>query len=439
MTRSLFILKMSSSELAEAGVLGLEDYDPAESDHLDESASESEAFDAAGEFHLLAELRKVHILEELIVQENLLIRQLRCCEEELAAGEPPDANGPPGIGQEREAFQRRLEEEKREVEKLEESLDKERRAKRHEDGGARRVVKCSAMEKAGSETKEDRAICDELLSGSCRSQRTNSTPRETCSTEHLRAASGSDVAKEPQNPTSEPRDSDRLPDRQDDCFSAFHKTASDLKESPEEAGIQPRGYIPENQSDESRDGASSPSRVRPDVGAFDPGGNWRLPPEPEPGGEAPLPENCGDLAEHEHPPPSTELDPEDAAPDVGHDFVVDPNVKEPSSDDDDHTLAEKCNVSLDPLSETTTRGEDDASEVAEDVQTSSALLREQSAPRPPPDRPLKFDPGGGDERREDFADSVRGSGAMRGSGSPGIQAELNLNTREVHYVYTVMH
>ncbi|XP_068565129.1 uncharacterized protein si:ch211-241j12.3 [Cebidichthys violaceus] len=465
---------MSSSELAEAGVLGLEDYlDPAESDHLSEpgsagSASETKASEAAvgafrGRPDLLTELRKVHILEELIMEENLKIRELRSSEEnpevELSVGGPPDTSRPPSTSEEREAFQLQLEKEKREVEKLEKTLDKERKAKKHKDR-ARKVVKCSAMEKPRSENEEDRALCDELLSGSCRSQRTRPTPsvqkdsQEMCQTENVGAGSGPDVSEE-----ATPQDLVQPPDTQgqDDCSLAFNKSTSDLKEAPEE------GCVHGNKLDKSREDASSPSGMKPDVGAFDPGGNSHLPPVPEPR-RAPLPVNHGNLAEDEPPPyaelqdpapPSVAQDPglvqldaplENATPAVGHNCLVNPDVKEHTTNNNNnnnHALNEKCSVSLDHLSEVTAEEEEDASEVpacllatdlqpAEEVQTLSAA-HEQSAPQLPPDRPLEFDPGGRDERDEGFADGLRSSGAMRvsGSGSPGIQAQLNINMREM--------
>ncbi|XP_054473984.1 uncharacterized protein LOC129106788 [Anoplopoma fimbria] len=462
---------MSSSELAEAGVLGLEDYlDPAESDHLGSpgsagSESETKASEAAdGAFHsrpdLLTELRKVHILEELIMEENLKIHELRRCEEnpkeDLSVGEPPDTNKPPCLSKEREAFQLQLQKEKREVEKLEESLDEERKAKKHKDR-ARKVVKCSVLDRARSENKEDQALCDELLSGRCRSQRTHSKPldqndsQETQENDNIREVSGSDVAKE-----STPHDLIRPPDSQcqDDCSLAFIGATSDLKEAPEEEGIQPEGCIYGNKLDKSPEDASLISGLRPDDGGFDPGGKPHLPPVPEPK-MSPLPVNHDDLAEHQPPPHSTELQdpaqpsvaqdpgfalPENSTPPlINHDFVLNPNVKEHSNNNNNHALTEKLHVSLDRLSEITTKGEEDASVApecliatdlhpAEDVQTLSAA-DEQSAPQLPPDRPLEFDPGGGDEQREGFQRSE----VMRisGSGSPGIQAQLNINTREM--------
>ncbi|KAK1889153.1 Actin-3 [Dissostichus eleginoides] len=219
---------MSSSELAEAGVLGLQDdLDPAESDQLSEptsagsaggaQASEDEGLHTDTEvFHsrpdLLTELRKVHILDELIMEENMKIHKLRSCIEspEESASKPSITNE---ANKEREAFRVQLEKEKREVEKLEKSLDNEQRVKKHRDG-AKKVVKCSIMEKARSETKEDKALCDELLSGGCNgSLRTHPTAsvqtdpqgQDSCEAEHILL--DPDAAKE-----ATPQDLVQLPD-----------------------------------------------------------------------------------------------------------------------------------------------------------------------------------------------------------------------------------
>ncbi|XP_028460278.1 uncharacterized protein LOC114572744 isoform X2 [Perca flavescens] len=494
---------MSSSELAEAGVLGLEDYlDPAESDNLSEprstgSASEPKASEDDGHcaeaatgaetvaFHswpdLLTELRKVHVLDELIVEENLKIHQLRRCEENpeeaLSVSKPPDTNGPSSMSKEREAFRLQLEKEKREVEKLEESLNKERKVKKHKDA-ARKVVKCSIMEKARSENKKDQALCDELLSGSHnRSQRTHSTSlvlndsqaQDTCKTEHIKVLG-------PDTKEATPQDLVQLPDSQcqGDCSGAepsvlnraTFNIASDLKDPSEELGIQPQGCIHGKQLDESGENASSlTSEMRPEDGVFDPGRKLHLPPALKPR-KASLPVN-DNLAEHKSPDaaelqdpawPSVAQDPGfvqhdledkplDALPEnvnaaVSHTLDVNPNVKErsSSSNNNNHALTEKYN-------EISTKDEDDTPVVAAGLlqthldpakgfQTESPAdehPHQQAAPKPCPDQPLEFDPGGTDEQNEDLPDGVQSSEAMRisGSGSPGIQAQLNINMREM--------
>ncbi|XP_037606562.1 uncharacterized protein LOC119476946 [Sebastes umbrosus] len=582
---------MSSSELAEAGVLGLEDdLDPAESDLLSEprtgSASETkaseeddghctEAATGAEAFHsrpdLLTELRNVHVLDELIREENLKIHALRSCKEnsreELSVGKPPDTNGALSMSKEREAFRLQLEKEKREVEKLEKSLNKERNVKKRK-GGVRRVVKCSIMERARSESQEDQALCDALLSGN-RSQRTHSTSlvqndsqvQETCETESIPAVLGPDVAKEatPQDlvqlPDSQyqddccgaelsvfnlvplnsscdlkeapeevgiqpqgcidgnkldqalcdmllsgscsrsqrthstslvqddsqaqetcetesipavlgpdfakeatPQDLVQLPDfqYQDDCCGAEPSvvnlvplnSSSDLKDAPEEVGIQPQGCIDGHKLDRAGENASE---MRPDDGAFDPGGKSHLPPVPKPRLRASLPVNV-DLAERK-PPHSKESsvaqdlgfarpdrrdEPLDALPESVIP-AVNPNVKEQSNNNNNHALTETCSGSSQHLSnEITTEGEEDSSVVPAclpqtDLQPASEADQQSAAAELPPDQPREFDPGGGGEQNEEVPDGVQSSESMRipGSGSAGIQAQLNINMREM--------
>ncbi|XP_037305125.2 uncharacterized protein LOC119194817 [Pungitius pungitius] len=442
---------MSSSELAEAGVLGLEDYlSPADSDYLCESRSETEA--ATGAFHnepdLLTEIRKVQILDELIMEENLKIQDMRSCDGNPEE-EPVDTNGLSSMSKERQAFQLQLAKEKREVEKLEKSLDRERKAK--DKGRARRVVRCSVMEKARSQDKEDQEdlwLCDELLAGSCRSPSTppvHKDSQETCNTENVPAVSGPGVAKD-----ATPQDMVPPPDSQchGDCSLAFIKATSDVKEAAEEVVIQPQGSIYISKLDKSCEDASSPSGIEPDVGAFDPGGKSPEPPEQRP---AALPVNRDNLAEHE-PPPDTELQgparpagasdpalvtfagrPEDVGP-VASQTLVCPDVEERSCNNNNNNsvLTEKCSVSLEHLklnTEISAECEEDASEEAAEEDQTVPAAGGQSAPQLPPGRPLGFDPGG----RAEQAVGVQSSEAMRisGSGSPGLRAQLNINTREM--------
>lgn len=497
---------MSSSELDEAGVLGLEDYlVPAESDNLSEprstgSASETKASEDDGHctkatmgadtiaFHsrpgLLTELRKVHILDELIMEENLKIHKLRRCKEnpneELSGSKPLDTNGLSRMSKEREAFRLQLEKEKMEVEKLEKSLDKQRKVEKHKDR-ARKVVKCSIMEKAKTENKEDRALCYELLSGSCnRLQRTlsislvqnDSQAQDTCKTENIQAVLGPDVAKE-----ATPQDLVQLPDSQcQDHYSetepsVFNRTTlnstSDLKEPHEELVIQPQGCVYGKQLDGSGENAtmckpeaSLTPEMRPDDGAFDPGGKSHLPPMPKPR-KTSLPAK-DNLTEHETPH-STELQkpalssvaqdpcfvqldlqdepldtlPENVTPAISHNLVLNPNVKEHSSNNNNnnHALPEKCKVSLNHLSDMTSKVVS-ASLLETDLHPAEEVQTLSPADELPPDQPLEFDPSGRDELNDDMPGGVQSSETMRisGSGTPGIQAQLNINMREVHYV-----
>lgn len=491
---------MSPSELAEAGVLGLEDcIDPVEPENLSESRSTGSAGETkackddghctgnvtgadTAAFHsrpdLLTEFRKVHILDKLIIKENLKIHELRSSEKELSGGR--DTNELSTMSKEREAFRLQLEKEKREVERLEKSLVKECKVKKYKDR-ARKVVKCSIMGKARTENKEDRALCDELLSGICnRLQNTHSAAlvqhdsqaQDKCKTESVKAELSIEVAEE-----DTPQDLDQLPDSQCqelNCSesepSAFSRNAlnssSDLKE---EVGIHPVGCIYKKSSAEnasvSKPEVSLAGETRLDDGAFDSGGKSHLPPEPKQRA-VPLPVN-NDLAEHEMPHSSEVMNsaPSSAAQDptlmqldqqvntfdtllenVSHNLVLNPNVKEHSNNNNNnHALLEKCKVSLhhSNLPEMTTK--DEEGEPVTPVQTELHLTEEmktfspadecphqQSPLKLPPDLPLEFDPGGKDEQNEDLPNGVQSTEVMRVS--PGIQAQLNSKMREVSIV-----
>lgn len=465
---------MSSSELAEAGVLGLEDYLlPAESDglseprstasvsetkatndddgHCTEAATGADILASYSRQGLLTELRKVHVLDELIMEENLKIHMFRHKEkssEELSGSKPLDQNGP-SMSKEREAFRSQLEKEKGEVDKLEKSLDKEYKVKKQKDR-AKKVVKCSIMEKARTDNKDDRALCHK--------------------TEHIQAVLGPDGAKE-----ATPQDLVQLPDSpcQDHCSEAepsvFDRTTSDLKAPPEEVGVQPQGCVYGENATICKLEASLTPEMRPDDGAFDPGGKWHLPPVPKPR-KALLPVK-DNLVDNETPH-STELQipalssvardpviapldlqdttldalPENLTSSVGHSLVYNANVKEHSNNNNNHTLPEKFNVSLDDLSETTTKDKEDISAVPaclletdlHPVQENKNLSPVDECPPQglPPGQPLELDRSGKNEQNEDLPDDVQSSEGLRvsGSGSPGIQAQLNINMREVHYL-----
>ncbi|XP_039982148.1 uncharacterized protein LOC120789485 [Xiphias gladius] len=500
---------MSSSELMEAGVLGLEDYlHPAEYDNPSEprsTGSESETraseddghcTEAATEadtapFHsrqdLLTELRTVHILDELIMEENLKIHELRRCEEipnnKLSGSKPSDTNGSSSASKEREAFRLQLEKEKREVEKLEKCLEKERKKVKEHKDRARKVVKCSIMDKARIENEEDRALCDELLSeGSNRSQRTHSASldqrEETSKTENIQAELVPGVAEEatPQESVPQCQDLTRSEADPSGCNNTTLNSTSDLKQPAEELGTQPQGCVFGKELDGSGENAnickqeaSLSPEVRPDEGAFDPGGKSLLPPVPMPR-KALLPVN-DNLVEHKTPcsteplnaalssvaqdPGSVQLDlqdksleslPENVSLAISHN-VLDPNVKE-SNNNNNNNQPEKCGLSLEHLSEITTEDEEDTSVVPAcllptdmhptvEIQTLSPVDKcpqsVQSAPQLPPDQPLEFDPGGRDELNEDLPDGGQSSEVLRisGSGSPGTEAQFNINTREM--------
>ncbi|KAI3364123.1 hypothetical protein L3Q82_010801, partial [Scortum barcoo] len=497
---------MSSSELDEAGVLGLEDYlVPAEADNLSEPEGETKAAENTplaalvqcpsdtvafpSNPGLLPELRKVHILDELIMEENLKIHKLRCYkenpDEELCGSKCSDANRLSRTSKERETFRLQLEKEKMEVEKLEKSLDKQCKAEKHKHKErAKKVVKCSIMEKARTENKEDQALCYELLSGSCnRLQRTRSVSlvqndsqvQDMCKTENIQAVLEPDVAKE-----DTPQDLVQLPDSQcqEHCpetepsaFNGATLKSTDLRKTPEEQGIQPQGCIYGDKLDGSGENvtiykpeASLTLEMRPDDGAFDPGGKSQVLPVAKPRKASLLVKN--DLEEPEiphstelqnltlssvaHDPCFVQLDlqekpldtlPENVTPAISHNLVLNPNVKEHSNNNNNnHAVSEECKVSLNHSSGTTTEVVPESLlqtdlHPAEEVQTFSPAdecPHYELAPQLPLDQPLEYDCSGTDELNEDTSDGVQSSKTVRisGSGSAGIQTQPNINMRE---------
>lgn len=482
---------MSAEELAEAGVLGLEDcLLPAESDSISEPRStpcvrETKASDNGDGQHseagkeadtkptynrpdLLTELRKVRVLDELIMEENLKIHTFRNREkanEELSESKPSDTHGP-SINKEREVFQLQLEREKMEVDKLEKSLGKEYEVKKQKDTAIKIVVKCSVMEKARTENGDDQALCNELLLSTYnRSQRTHSC-KNTCEAEVL----GPDGAEEATS-----HGLVQLPDLkcQDSCSEAepsgFVGTTSDLKAPLEEMGLQPQGCILVENPIICKPEASLTPEMRPDDGAFDPGGQWHPPPVPKPRNALlSVKDNLVDdenfvddenLVDDEGPHstelqiprdslilPDTTLDelPETATSAVGLSLVHNANVKEHSKNNNNNCgLPEESNLSSDHFSEITTEDKEDTSVVPACLpQADSHAAEENKNVSPvnecppqglPPAQPLVLQPCGEDQPKEDLADGIQSSECLRvsGSGSPGIQAQLY--TREVLY------
>lgn len=487
---------MSSTELAEAGVLGLEDdLVAAESDSLSEptsdaSVSETKASDddcseaATGADtavfqsrpDLLTELRKVHILDELIMEENLQIHALRRCkenpDEEVCASKSSDTSGPASLSKERDTFRLQLEKEKMEVDKLEKSLGKEFKVKKDKD---RDEMKCSLMEKARTEDKEDRALSDELLSGSCNGStplvQGNSQAQDPCTSEHIQAVLGPDVVQE-----ATPQDlvplADYCPEAEPSSLNGTTLVStSDLKEPPEEVEAQRRVRVEEfDRSSENaivfKPEASLTPETRPDDGAFDPGGRPHLPPVPKPR-KALLP------AEQETPH-STELHvpaedagivqldlqdepldvlPENVNPAISPSLVLSANVKEHSSNNNNnnHAVPEIRNVPIDHRSGITSEDEEATSEVpacllqtAEEIHTSSPAdeRTRQQPPQHPSPEPLEFEPSGRDEQSEDLSHhGAPSSEAVRisGSGSAGIQAQLDISMRQVQSTVICVH
>lgn len=277
---------MSSREMAEAAVLGLDDnLLPAESDSVWEPNSTASACEMKTSAHynkiipeahaqlfhsssdLLTELRHVHTLDEMIVEEKLKIhmfRQKEMPDEELPRSKILDSNRL-SVRKEREAFRLQLEKEKHEVAILEKSLENECKVKERS-----KVIRCSIMVKTRAEEKDDKA--KDLPDSSNNSHETAlvySDSEVLHKTEYLEEVSDRHILTE--------NASDhliQLPASQVDVkceTSLIRRNASGLK--PVECVFSENTVKPE---------ASLTPELRPDDGAFDPGGNCHVPPLPNP-------------------------------------------------------------------------------------------------------------------------------------------------------------
>lgn len=488
---------MSSSDLADAGVLGLEDYLlPSECDSLSElrsAANRSSGDERSAEVHtlaapsrpdLLAELKKVQALDELIMEENLKIHKFRQ-EEEKA--KPPDPDRMPKGG-EREPFRIQLEKEKREVEKLEKSLEREHKVKKQKDR-AKRVVRCSIMGKARDENKDDQALWNELLSGSFHGSQRSRSPSPDRSdsqvgdfpkTEHVEAGLVPDGAKVL-------LDLHGSQTRDQHCeaeTSISDGTDSDMKAPPDDVeGMQPQRLIYGENAATAKPEASLTPEMKPDDGAFDPGGEQHLlPPVPKPRTVLlPVDNRLEDVGSTDNGAPqpaglqipvvsSVTEDPASVPPDreeatldvrpenvlavpaVDQSFVIDANVKNLSSNNNNNNQPpqEEASLSLNHSSEASSKDDEDTIVAAPFLERAdlhpaeqnrtwswvSDLVDENPSRALPPDQPLKPDPSERDESYGDWSDGVSRSEVVRisGSKSPGIQAQLNVDIREVPYL-----
>ncbi|XP_076872787.1 uncharacterized protein LOC143522807 isoform X2 [Brachyhypopomus gauderio] len=194
-SRHIQLTRMSSSDLAEAGVLGLEDdlnsHLQLSSNHEDilsqgcpdelgdgSAASPAPSSKSPDRRELQRELKNLQALDQQILEENLKLHALLHCEAEEMAAE----SSAQSCTEDRRRFLEELEYEKREVEEMERSLSREReveemeeeskgrRSKRQSSGW--KVIKCSIMERASAlinigEEEEDE-VGDEALLMSCR-------------------------------------------------------------------------------------------------------------------------------------------------------------------------------------------------------------------------------------------------------------------------------
>lgn len=235
--------QMSSSELAEAGVLGL-DQDFGESQtELRSPSSDTLPTGDWSKPDLLTELREVHALDQKIQEENHKIHQLR--QDKTS----PNTDNQQDFKKEKEGLQN-----------LDKNLEKTSKVRNRKDR-ATRVIRLSIMSRAASE--EDKAICDELLSGRSTTEDNIPTRIEEKSQISLR----NEVTDSEGFEASEQSHQSRLANTLDSQLSeiqAFHNT---LVTSENENAISGLCVTPKSISGE---------------GAFDPGGTTLPRPVPKP-------------------------------------------------------------------------------------------------------------------------------------------------------------
>lgn len=166
---------LTSSDLAEAGVIGLED-DLASlhfgSDDLSQGSprvmSSSDGVSQPGSdplhletgpdgLELLKPLEGLKVLEEKLVEENLKINELHHCESE-------ERMSPQSLTEDRKRFREKREQEKKEVEEMERNLIREmKKSKLKCPSRSCKIVTCSIM------GKESVLMDDEALLMNCRS------------------------------------------------------------------------------------------------------------------------------------------------------------------------------------------------------------------------------------------------------------------------------
>lgn len=449
---------MSSSNLAEAGVLGLEDHllptecagcwEPKSSanetkasdnnGHCTETTTRADTLQSPTRPALMMEPRKVLVLDELIMEENPKFRVFlhkKKPNTELPGSKPFDTS----ITKEREFFWLQLEKEKREVDKLEKSLNKELNVKNMDR--ADKVVQCSIMKKAATENIDDHAYCHELLFSS--DDRPNGAHlvhsdypvEDACINELIQAVSDST----PQN--------FQLSGCQWKLLSS--ETPPVSKTWSEEVGVEPHAYVYSEQNNIiCKPEASLIPEIRPNDGVFDPGGKWHFPPVLMPRKALLLIKD--NLVHNETPqiptlssmpqdPIILPLDkPPDALPEnlisaADPNFFCNANIKKNSNNTNNGALPEKCIVSSDCLFETTTKDE-------KDIVEPTCLLHADLQPAEEiqtPEQPLDPHPLREDETSKDLPDGVKNLEGFRvsGCGSPEIQTQLNISMRQVHHLW----
>lgn len=476
LSRIFLFLKMACTEVTEAGCLDPEDYLlPAESDlgggpkstalcemkvsndcyNKRIPEADPQAFHSSSD--LLTELRQVHMLDEMIVEERLKIHMFRQKEkpdEELASSAIPDSSGL-SVRKEREAFRLHLEKEKEEVDKLEKSLENERKAKKQKDE-SKKVIRCSIMERARTEGKDDEAHSRDS-SGTSNGSRAAHAPFLVCrdSEPELKTEPHQELLDPPILIENASNHLIPLPASQVDHFECetlvLSRSTSDGKPvQPLEGALSQSPPKPE---------ASLTPELRPDDGAFDPGGNRHRPLLPNPRNvflekDDPSEDEAPDSPEMQIPPlPSlADLISETAVRqlpdelpeslDIHHSLALIATEKEDhhhhNNNNNNQTTAGESSVPF--FSETDMKDEDDSSEVfkgleeeelqvAEKMRTLSPVSPCLVLSEPPPELELS----GRDHQDEDLADGAQPSDWLRVSRceSADGEAQLDISIRKV--------
>lgn len=472
----MFFLQMSSRELAEAGVLGLDDYLlPAESDSVWEPKSTASVCEVKTSddlynkmipeadpqvFHsssdLLTELRQVHALDEMIMEETLKIhifRQKEKPDEELPRSKIRDSNRL-SVRKEREAFRLQLEKEKLEVDILEKSLENECKVKKPKDR-SKKVIRCSIMEKTRPEKNGDKAEWQEDLPGGSNGSHDIHAPLLACSDSELEhKTEHPEEALDPRIPAENASTNHpiQLPPSQADQLgcetSLLRRNTSNLKPVQHlECEFSENPIKPE---------ASLTPELRPDDGAFDPGGNWcvRSLPKPrkvllakdEPSEdetprftEMQIPslssltdDLMGETAVHKRPDEVPE------SSDINHSVILTANEKK-HHNNNNQTPAEKYEFPSDCFSETNIKDEDHALGVFKGLVEGDLQSVEEMSTLSPvnpcllPEPPFELQLGGGGHQDADVSGGVQTSEWMKASGceSAGGEPQHDIAIRQV--------
>uniref|UniRef100_A0A672Z986 Si:ch211-241j12.3 n=1 Tax=Sphaeramia orbicularis TaxID=375764 RepID=A0A672Z986_9TELE len=430
------LCEMSSSELTEAGVLGLEDCPvSAEPQTFSEHRSEvdghrHEEGGCNGRPDLLTELRKVHVLDELIAEENLKIHELRrCSEQETSGSGPSDPNQASSLSEDRHVFRLQLEKEREEVEKLERSLDKEQEEeveKLERSLDKEQEEEVEKLERSLDKEQEEKENKDGAgREGTCSTAEQNEEDAALCGERFQAESSGDDVdqLESDTNKSLNLEDPDSAPK-----LPSLNETGlnSDSDEASAELGIHPLGLdsLGENSAVSSPESSRTLETQLKD-GVFDPGGGSAQlrasPPLSSSATEDEAPHSIevtsADVSSAD-PIPTQFTDKQPHPPDQDQDHlqVLHPNVKEHSNNNNNNKnlqLESKMTLDSPDISLDDTKGQ----------WTDEGSAGPDAGPHQcPPDCPLEFDPGGGG--------GVWISEATRTSGS-GIQTQFNTNMTQM--------